>query len=324
MDALDRIRPPAMPGDRVVVRYRLPDGRATDVIGWLGSVGADQLSLRDQEGLQHIIGRGTIVAARRAPAARGGRDPMRTSPAELEQIALPGWLALSEPLGEWTLRAGGGFTVRANSCLAVGDPGLPTAAAAERIRTFSDRHGIAARAQVIDGSEPEGQLRSLGWQDTYVPTDVLVARLNDLLGSAQADQGAHDEVRVSESLTERWERAYALSRPNSADPQVLRSILGGHPPRAFAGVEQDGRLIAIGRAHLSADWMGAASIWTAPEYRQRGWATQVLTALGHWAARRGARNAYLQVATDNESGHRAYGRVGFRLHHHYRYLAPPD
>jgi hypothetical protein len=41
----------------------------------------------------------------------------------LERRALPGWLALHEPLGEWTLRAAGGFTGRANSCLAVGDPG---------------------------------------------------------------------------------------------------------------------------------------------------------------------------------------------------------
>ena len=33
-----------------------------------------------------------------------------------------GW-PYHEPLGEWTLRAGGGFTGRANSCHAVGDPG---------------------------------------------------------------------------------------------------------------------------------------------------------------------------------------------------------
>jgi N-acetylglutamate synthase len=48
----------------------------------------------------------------------------------------------------------------------------------------------------------------------------------------------------------------------------------------------------------------------------------MMAALGHWAARQGARYAYLQVATVNESGIAAYRRLGFVPHHSYRYLAP--
>ena len=106
------------------------------------------------------------------------------SAGELERAALPGWLAVAEPLGEWTLRAAGGFTGRANSCLAVGDPGVPSAAAADRIVAYAGEHGIAPRAQVITGSAEEQALRALGWVDTYVPTDVLAARLADLLADA--------------------------------------------------------------------------------------------------------------------------------------------
>lgn len=331
-DPLDRVRPPVRPGDRLTVRHRLPDGSATDVVGWLERHDAEQVVLHDLAGVAVVVGRDRIVAARRAPAARGGPGPMRTSADELEQVALPGWAALREPLGEWTLRAGGGFTGRANSCLAVGDPGVPVAEAADRIVAFSLDHGIAARAQVVVGSAQDQALQDLGWRETYVRTDVLAARLADLLGDRHADPRVH----VSEALSEPWWQAYQASRAITAprvanpldpgadppaDPQVVRQILEGQPPRAFAGVGADA-CWAIGRGHLCADWLGVASLWTAPAHRQQGWATQVLVALGHWGARRGARNVYLQVATDNALAHEAYARLGFAPHHSYRYLGP--
>lgn len=320
MDALDRLAPPVRVGERLVVRHRLTDGSATDVIGWVESLDPSRVVVSDHDGVPVEVGRAEIVVARRAPAARGGRDPRRTSAEELEQISVPGWAALREPLGEWTLRAGGGFTGRANSCLAVGDPGMAPDTAARRIEEFSTEHGISPRAQVIAGSAPEEALRRLGWRDVYVPTDVLVTRLADLLGARLADP----RVEVSDVLSRPWVAAYHRSRPNSVDPAVLRAILEGGPPRVFAGVAGPDGLSAIGRGHVAQDWLGVASLWTAPDVRRQGWAGRVMNALGHWAARLGARYVYLQVATENEPAHRAYERLGFTLHHSYLYLAPPD
>jgi N-acetylglutamate synthase len=60
---------------------------------------------------------------------------------DLEEAAALGWRAPEEaPLGRWRLRAAEGYTGRANSALAVGDPGMPLAAAiAEVCRWYSDR-----------------------------------------------------------------------------------------------------------------------------------------------------------------------------------------
>lgn len=320
MDALDRITPPVRPGERLVVRYRLPDGSATDVLGWLESVDGDRVQLRDHSGSRLEVGRRHVLAARRLPPARRGRDPMRTGAEELERVALPGWVADSEPLGRWTLRAGGRFTGRANSCLAVDDPGMAVAEAAQRIVDFAVRRGAHPWAQVIAGSEQEHQLRALGWHDVYVATDVLVTRLADLLGDTQPDP----RVQLRQTLEPHWEEAFRRSRPNAADPDVLRRILNNGAPRAFAGVPAHLGLIAIGRGHVSADWLGVGSIWTTPEQRRQGLAGQILLSLGHWAARHGARNVYLQVAADNEPAHGAYERLGFRRHHGYLYLTAPD
>jgi predicted GNAT family acetyltransferase len=49
----------------------------------------------------------------------------------------------------------------------------------------------------------------------------------------------------------------------------------------------------------------------------------MIKAIGHWAARSGARNAYLQVEQQNARARDAYGRLGFVVHHNYRYLTAP-
>lgn len=316
---LDDVLGQAAPGQRWVVRHRLPDGSATDVTGWLDRVADGYLHVGTADGRVHVVDRGLVLAARRAPAAAGGPPPERTGADELERLALPGWLALSEPLGDWTLRAGGGFTGRANSCHAVGDPGMPVETAAARIVAHAASHGIDPLAQVIHGGEPAAALGRLGWVEAYVPTDVLAVRLADLLGTVPPDPRA----RVVEDLEVGWWNAYGESRPNDADPGLLRLLLAGHPPRAFAGTGDADRPSAIGRGHLSGDWLGYAAMWTRPASRRQGLATAVLGSLGHWAARRGARYAYLQVASANSDALAAYGSLGFRRHHAYRYLAPP-
>jgi N-acetylglutamate synthase len=313
---------PTRVGERWVVRVRLPDGSATDKIGWVDAIAADAVVLTGLDQRPAVVPRSAVLAARRAPAAAGGPDPRRLSVAEVERHALPGWLAESEPLGEWTLRAGGGFTGRANSCHAVGDPGRSVAAAAERIGAYAARHGIAPMAMVVAGSAEEQALRDLGWVDAYVPTQVLTARLADVL----SDRPSPRDVGISEQLSDAWLAAYARSRPLPADPAVARRILeGGLPPRAFAAaVAIDGTVVAIGRGHVHDDWLGVAAVWVAPDQRRRGLAGALVTALGHWAARRGARYAYVQVDLENRVALTAYAHLGFRAHHDYLYLAPPD
>ena len=313
MDALAHARQ----GERWVVRHRLADGSATDVIGWIEKIERESISVATSGGRVVRLAMADIILARRAPAAAGGPDPLRTTAEELERYALPGWLGFSESLGEWTLRAARGFTSRANSCLAVGDPGMPLGVAAARIVAFSGAHGIPPQAQVIAGSQTEAELRALGWTDASPPTNVLVCRLSDLLGDHLPDPA----VRVAETLTASWQAAYHRSRPDDADPAIARMILDGHPPRAFGSVASgDEQVVAIVRGHLNGPWLGLASVWTDPDHRGLGLATKLVIALGHWAARRGGRYVYLDVASANGPTRGGHTRLGFALHHSNRYL----
>lgn len=316
----------ASPGERWVVRVRQADSSATDVVGWLVEVGADAVTIEgsvdaaapDVPPTRSTVRLDEVLVARRAPQARGGPDPSRTPADILERLAVEAWAVELAPLGDWVLRSAGGFTGRANSCLAVGDPGTEVDEAARRIEAYAATHGIAPMAQVVSGSTEDAALQAVGWRETYVATDVLTVRLADLLGEHAADP----RVGVREELTPGWRAAFDAYRPNDAGPALVTRLLDGRRPRAFASAEQDGEVLAIGRGHLAGGWLGVAGVWTRPDRRREGLGTAVVRALGRWAARRDARWCYLQVETANVAAHAAYARLGFTLHHRYHYLAP--
>lgn len=54
------------PGHRVVVRYLLPSGQATDALGMLVSVDAETVVVETKRGLVRVAG-DTIVAAKEVP-----------------------------------------------------------------------------------------------------------------------------------------------------------------------------------------------------------------------------------------------------------------
>jgi len=80
-----------------------------------------------------------LVAAQQIAAGRRRwhRSGMALSIGGLEVIAAKGWRAPEEErLGGWLLRAAQGFTGRANSALAAGDPGMPLPEAVIRVRRW--------------------------------------------------------------------------------------------------------------------------------------------------------------------------------------------
>src|SRR3954453_15465717 len=86
--------------------------------------------------------------------------------AQLERLTARTWRGLEEePFGDWLLRAGGGFTGRANSVLTVGRPPVPLAEAVAAVERWYAPHGLGPRAQVpLPGAEAAyAAFASAGW-----------------------------------------------------------------------------------------------------------------------------------------------------------------
>ena len=64
------------PGRRVVVRYLLPSGQATDALGELLSADAEILVVDGKRGVERIP-RGAVIAAKEVPPPPAPRSPRR-------------------------------------------------------------------------------------------------------------------------------------------------------------------------------------------------------------------------------------------------------
>jgi len=259
--------------------------------------------------------------------------------AALDRVGTLTWPGTeTEPLGDWLLRAGAGFTGRANSALTTGDPGVPLPEAAARIRRWYTARGLTPMASV---SYPAGQpernpvdrfLADQGWTLRDEATVIVMTRTStaDALAVTPA---AVLPVQLDDQPGHNWLALYHF-RGQPELPPVARTMLTSAPWQAFASARDGDRTVAIGRvagtgsngAHSNgAHWAGLTAIEVDPDYRRRGLGAAVTTALITHAAQRGARRVFLQVEDGNQAALALYGRLGFTTHHGYHYrVAPPQ
>jgi N-acetylglutamate synthase len=101
---------------------------------------------------------------------------------DLEVIAAKGWRAPEEErLGRWLLRAAQGFTGRANSALAAGEPGVPLAEAVLAVRRWYAERKLPAMVAVPyplgrpGDSDTDRFLGQHGWGIRVDPAVVMTA-----------------------------------------------------------------------------------------------------------------------------------------------------
>ena len=300
---------PHVVGSRVVVRRVLrgevgPSGgpAMTDVLGVCTSWGDGALTVRPASGPEVTIALADVVSGKTVPPPPSRRR--RVSPLAAQRHALAMWPQVqTEPLGDWMLRSDprpvGRPLKRANSCLAMGDPGVPLEVGVRRTLAFYDRRGRPALAQVESGSTVERAFAGAGWRTVPGADSLfLIASLDDALSRARGD---------------------ARGRGDSPGHERTGVALEADGPRARAWVADR----AEARAACDSDWLGLHAVTVDPTRRRLGLATRLMVALLEWGDAQGASTAWLQVEADNSAARTLYTRLGFAVHHHYRYLAAP-
>ncbi|MFF2860042.1 GNAT family N-acetyltransferase [Streptomyces rubiginosohelvolus] len=313
---------PADVGKRVSVRRRTDSGGTgvefTDVVGVLTSWNDGVVSITRKSGESVHIVESSLVAGKVVPAAPARRRGPAASFEELAAVTARAWQPVeSEALGDWRLRAAGGFTRRANSVLSLGDPGLPLGEAFGRVRRWYEERGLPAYVQTATGAEGTqellcAELEEHGWR-REVSAEVRIAALAPV-GDREAEVSA---VRLTREPDAAWLARY--QRFSTPGPHVLR-VLGSGPSVWFATVPGSGDAPdAIGRCVVDGRWAGFMAVEVAPERRRRGLATTVMTALARRALDEGAWAAWLQVEEDNEGARALYDGMGFAGHHRYHH-----
>ncbi len=278
-------------GDRVSLRYRIPDG-LTDVVGELETL-SPLVTVRTKSGETVHINPADVVSVRELSHVTVRNSQIR----DLEHAAALAWPGTEAHWHDgWLLRAGGGHTSRANSAV----PLLFEANvhALPAIVDWYAERGLPAWLALPERLLP---IKTPGIKDTR----VLVRDIEP--GEAPADFPSRPDAE--------WLRLYERDVP----VEVLTAVIDGEVAFATLAGAAVGRA-AVTTAPDGTRWAGLSCVRVAEDSRRLGHARAVCSALLGWAATRGAVRAYVQVLADNEPAATLYHSMGFRLHHTLRYL----
>jgi N-acetylglutamate synthase len=260
---------------------------------------------------------------------------------DLEEAAAGGWRAPEETRmkgdwrgqgrrvggGGWLLRAAGGFTGRANSALATGDPGMPLADAVGEVCRWYTVRGLPALVSLAypigdpDADPVDRFLAGRGWPVRSGAATVMTAASADVADAA-ADAAAAVRIDLAAEPDEAWLRRYRFR--GQPLPPIARRLLLSAPWQRFASAREEGRTIAVGRVAVADGWAGLTAVEVDPAHRRRGLGHAITGALAAAAVQRGAANLYLQVENDNTAARALYRQAGFADHHGYHYRVAPE
>jgi N-acetylglutamate synthase len=289
----------------------------TDVLGVCESWADGVVVVRREKGDLVEIATADIVSGKPVPP----RPPRhrRLDPVEADRLALPGWQPLeSEPLGDWVLRASGGFSSRGNSVLALGDPGMPLDDAVRRVAAWYSARSLPPRAHVHPDSDEAAAFGDAGWS-TYERTQLLLASVSRVL--RRLGPVVDEAVRHHTTVDEGWLASDARAARHG---DQARSVLEAGEVTFATVRDRDGAVRARGRGAFHGDWVGASSLWTREDVRRTGLGSAVLRSLLEWGVERGATTTYVQVVVANTAARDLYEARGYDVHHHYDYLVAPE
>jgi ribosomal protein S18 acetylase RimI-like enzyme len=245
---------------------------------------------------------------------------------ELERAAAGHWRGSeTEALGDWLLRAGGGFSGRANSALAIGDPGRPVDAALARVVDWYRARGLPPMVAIplpLSGPAPmDDLLAERRWTARPGPAYVMTAAVTVPARPLSLPDGTR--LHLDAEPDDGWLGMYHY-RGAGTLPPVARQVLASAPWQAFASVrDTSGRPAAIARLSVGGGWAGITAVEVAAGQRRRGLGTLITQAVRAEASRQGVSRVFLQVETTNTGAQALYERCGFGYSHWYQYRIAP-
>jgi ribosomal protein S18 acetylase RimI-like enzyme len=281
-----------------------------DVVGDLLHLD-DTVAVIDTRGGLTEVATSAVAIARVAP-------PSTADELALEAVAASGWRAAeTAQLGGWLLRANGGFTGRANSVLPLRAPGVGLDEALHQASAWYAERGLPLKLLVPTEARRllDAELGERGWP--FDPdVHVMAARLDQLAAIAPVDL----PVQIAEQPDEEW---FARYRDGAGASPAAQALLTRHDNVGFASLRDGSTVVAIGRATIDDGWLGVTAVEVDPARRRSGLAATIMAGLWGWGRERGATRTYLQVSSDNIGAVALYDKLGYWVHHDYRYRTEP-
>lgn len=294
-------------GERMTVRMHEPDGGFRDILGTLET----PTTIRKRDGSIVSFDPDQIAIWRKVPprVERAGKgSPLSLRINEMERAASATWPAAEQvPLGDWVLRASGKFTMRANSVLALGDPHIEMEEAIKQVVDFYQARNLIPTFHITLPIQVEldALLERKGWTEKII-VHVMVADIQP----RELTQVEIGEWEIANAPSDEWIRLQK--------DEGVRDIMERYPA-IYAGLRVSDELVAAGRAAVFEGWTVLTRLFVRPDFRGRGLSKDLLTLLLNESVKAGATKALLQVDSKNSTAIALYKKMGFTLHHAYKY-----
>lgn len=245
---------------------------------------------------------------------------MRSDPLlirRLEELSFNAWPALRTVLvGGWVVRLADGHTRRANAASPFHPETLPAGAIIDLVDDVFVRAGLDPVYRLTGLQQPEFEtsLRARGYVDNE---PVVVLRSPPLERRAKLSG-----VTIAPSASDEWlrEALSAYGYEAELEPALRRIFDDIVWPCGFATIRHCDRNVAWGLAVVEADHVGLFDLVVAPDCRGNGFGGRLVSSLLGWGSSLGARNAYLQVRTENHAALALYNSLGFTEVYEYRHF----
>ncbi len=219
--------------------------------------------------------------------------------------------------GTWVVRLTAGHPAKRLNSVNPLDPG-DIQHMADRIGRASrrfDAYGrpLTFRMSPLSGPDLAAYLDREGWSRF---DESLVMRLP--LADAQLS-GAMDQIPLKD-IGRFVDASLSIhERPADLRPGFFELLDGIRPNKGMFVLEDGGRPVSNVLCVQDGVMAGLFDVGTLPDARRKGHGHDVVGSALRWAAKLGAKTAWLQIEADNEAGLALYRRFGFREAYRYAY-----
>lgn len=217
----------------------------------------------------------------------------------------------------WSVRFGGGFTLRVNCANPMYEGSLPAKEKADYVESLYTARNMPVMFKVHDGmtnrDEVNAELDARGYAEMR-RGNIFIC---DLEKNPPKTNGL---AVVEEVMTDSWLTDF-LDMNGTADPvqreaafKMLKNIA---MPIQAASIVEKGRIIACGLGVYERGYVGLYDIFVDSSCRRRGYGAEICSAIMAKGKELGAKHAYLQVLADNFGARKLYYGLGYEESYEY-------
>ncbi len=217
----------------------------------------------------------------------------------------------------WSIRFGGGFTLRVNCANPMYAGTLPAGEKIDYVERLYSARNMPPMIKVHDGMADRDAVNAELDRRGYAEMRRGNIFVCDLEKNPPKTSGL---AMVDDVMTDSWLTDF-LDMNGTTDPvqreaafKMLKNIA---MPVLAASIVENGRIIACGLGVYERGWVGLYDIYVDSFCRRRGLGGEICSAIMARGRQLGAANAYLQVLADNSGARALYRGLGYEESYEY-------